>query len=264
MINLKKDINKNSKNNCNSYFFKDTEITKKNFTRNFSLNYFNNINRYYLSLHDTNSVYPVAVHDCFALKLAVAITEKITTELIMTGKDNSFDKKFYSSLTLKVADPSSGFDDELIVIFLKQMVNIMRAGKLIAVRDGQAYITEVLQGKEVLYPKLLRSFWNECDWRDIFPSSPEAAEKIYDNREAFLELIKAAVSETGIEDISNDFFNTTGICEANDYFMISFIDFYLLTWLKHFGLIEYNSKSDHELVFISVNDYGREILNSFL
>lgn len=144
------------------------------------------------------------------------------------------------------------------------MVNIMRSADLIADRDGQAFITEIFSGKEKLYPVLLRSFWNECDWTVIFPSSPEAAEKIHDNREAFLEMLKATLTEISVEELSADFFSATGICDTNDYFMISFVDFYLFTWLKHFGIIEYDVNGDHDIVLVTVNDYGRKVLNSFL
>lgn len=262
MISQKKDIKKI--NNCDKIFFRDTERNINDSRKNFILEQFNNINRYYSSLHDTQSIDPIKINDCFALTLAGAIKEKITTERIMVQKDNSLGNKFYNELAAGIRNNSSAADTDLLTIYLKQMVNIMRAGGLIAEKNSQAYITSVFAGNEILYPKLLRSFWNECDWREIFPSSPEAAEQIHDNRDAFLELISGAVSETGVEDISNDFFTTTGICDSNDYFMISFMDFYLLTWLKHFGIIEYNVKGDHDIVYISINEYGRKILETFL
>lgn len=262
MISQKKDINKI--NNHNKYFFRDTEKSKDNSKKKYILEQFNNINRYYSSLHDTQTTNPIVINDCFALALAEAIIEKITTERIIVQKDNSLGNKFYSDLTASLKDSAATNDTEILTIFLKQMVNILRAGNLISEKEGQAYVTGIFTGKEILYPRLLRSFWNECDWTEIFPSSPEAAEQIHDNREAFLELVKGAVSETSVEEISSDFFTTTGICEPNDYFMISFVDFYLLTWLKHFGIIEYNIKGDHEIVYISVNEYCRKILNTLL
>lgn len=262
MISQKKDIKKI--NNYNKYFFRDNGKSKDNCNKNFILEQFNNINRYYSSLHDTHSTNQIIINDCFALTLAGAIIEKITTERIMVQKDNSLGNKFYNDLAVTLKDTSTVNDTELLTIYLKQMTNVMRAGNLISEKSGQVYTNGIFAGKDTLYPRLLRSFWNECDWREIFPSSPEAAEQIHDNRDALLEFVRGTVSEISVEDISNDFFTATGICETNDYFMISFMDFYLLTWLKHFGIIEYNIKGDHEIVYISVNEYGRRVLDTFL
>jgi hypothetical protein len=264
MINHKKDIIRQNTYNCNKYFFRDTVKPVKNNGSNLSLNYFNSINRFYSSLHNTDSTFSIPVNDCFALQLAEVITEKITTERIIINRDRSFSTAFYSQLADSLKNTSQVNDSELLVIYLKQMVNIMRSADLISDRDGQAFITEIFSGKEVLYPVLLRAFWNECDWRIIFPSSPEAAEKIHDNRDAFLEILRAALTDVSVEELASDFFTATGICEANDYFMISFVDFYLITWLKHFGIIEYESNGDHDIVLVTVNDYGRKVLNSLL
>ena len=228
------------------------------------MNYFDSASRFYFSLHNTDSTFSIPVNDCFALQLAEVITEKITTERIIVNRDKSFSSIFYNQLASSLNTTAPANDTEILVIYLKQMVNIMRSAGLISDRDGQAFITEIFSGNEKLYPVLLRSFWNECDWRVIFPSSPESAEKIHDNRDAFLELLLGTLSEVSVEEICSDFFNTTGICDVNDYFMISFVDFYLLTWLRHFGIIEYNAREDHDIVLVSVSDYGRKVLNSFL
>ena len=262
MIYHKKDITR--QNTCNKYFFRDTEKPVNKNGGNLSFNYFESINRYYSTLHNTDSTFSIPVNDCFALQLAEVITEKITTERILINRDKSFNAAFYDQLADSIKNTSQVNDSELLVIYFKQMVNIMRAADLISDRNGQAFITEIFTGREKLFPVLLRSFWNDCDWRIIFPSSPEAAEKIHDNREAFLELLMGAITEISVEEIAADFFSATGICETNDYFMISFVDFYLLTWLKHFGIIEYEIKGDHDIVLVTVNDYGRKVLKSFL
>lgn len=236
----------------------------KNNGANSALNNFDSITRFYSSLHNADSTFSIPINECFALQLAEVITEKITTERIIINRDKSFNTAFYNQLAESLKNTSQINDLDLLVIYLKQMVNIMRSADLISDRDGQAFITEIFTEKEKLYPVLLRAFWNECDWRIIFPSSPEAAEKTYDNRDAFLEIIRTTLTEVSIEEIAADFFSVTGICEANDYFMISFVDFYILTWLKHFGIIEYEVTGEHDLVLITVNDYGRKVLKSFL
>jgi len=264
MIYHKKDITRQNTRICNKYLFRDTETPVKNNGGNSALNYFNLITRYYSSLHNTDSTFSIPVNECFALQLAEVITEKITTERIIINRDKSFSTTFYNQLSESLKSTSQINDVELLVIYLKQMVNIMRSADLISDRNGQAFLKQIFTEKEKLYPVLLRAFWNECDWRIIFPSSPEAAEKIHDNRDAFLEILRTTLTEASVEEIAADFFSVTGICEANDYFMISFVDFYILTWLRHFGIIEYEVRGEHDLVLITVNDYGRKVLKSFL
>ena len=264
MIYHKKETNRQNTYNCNKYFFRDTVKSEKKNSVNPALNNFDSISRFYSSLHNTDSTFSIPVNDCFALQLAEVITEKITTERIIINRDKSFSATFYTQLADSIKNSSQINDNELLVIYLKQMINIMRSAELISDRDGQAFITEIFSGREKLYPVLLRAFWNECDWRMIFPSSPEAAEKLHDNRDAFLEIIKATLTEVSVEELASDFFSATGICETNDYFMVSFVDFYLLTWLKHFGIIEYDAKGEHDIVLVTINDYGRKVLNSFL
>ena len=60
------------------------------------------------------------------------------------------------------------------------------------------------------------------------------------------------------------FFDMTDIAERNDYFMISFLDFYLIAWLKNFGIIEYSNSKNSDIIYISIQDYGKDILRKLI
>ncbi|HPS88299.1 MAG TPA: hypothetical protein PLY36_16245 [Spirochaetota bacterium] len=202
------------------------------------------------------------IKDCYTLTLARAIIEKLSSEKIIAGKDNSLPEFFYNQIAETLF--TENCDKELIIIYLKQIANIMKRGGLILFKDKAAVISESFQDRESLYFRLLESFWNETAWSEIFPSSPEAAEKLHEKRNIFAELLQGFYTEVSVEDISNDFFEMTDISERNDYFMISFLDFYLIAWLKNFGIIDYSSRKNNEIIYLSVQDYGREILRRII
>jgi len=144
------------------------------------------------------------------------------------------------------------------------MANIMKRGGLILFNDKAAVIAEGFEDRDSLYFRLLESFWNETEWNEIFPSSPEAAIKLHEKRNIFADLIQGFYTEVSVEDISNDFFEMTDIAERNDYFMISFLDFYMIAWLKNFGIIDYINRNNTEIIYISIQDYGREIFRRII
>ena len=86
------------------------------------------------------------------------------------------------------------------------MMNIMKKSGIILFKDRIAIVSETFKEKETLYFRLFHSFWNETVWSEIFPSSPETADKLHEKRNVFAELIQGFFTEVSIEDISNDFF----------------------------------------------------------
>jgi len=244
--------------NINYTFFKTKKQNDDKKFNNSALDVFNSIYRFHSSLYNNESFSFMEIKDCYALTLANAISNKLLSEEIVTGKENSLPESFYNETAETIISETG--DKELCIINLKQMANIMKRGKIILFKENIASICENFQNRESLYCRLLESFWNETEWTEIFPSSPKNASKLYEKRDVFAELLLGFYTEVSVEDISNDFFEITGIAEKNDFFMISFLDFYLITWLNFFGIINYTDKNDKEIVYISIEDYGREII----
>ncbi len=246
-----------------SYFFKGT-VPGKNYKKSTgNLNLFDAATKYYSAVPGNIFRNPMELKNCFALTLAVTIIERLSAEKTAVLENRIFSEDFYS----RCADDlvrlnSSLYERDLLIIYLKQSVHILEESGIIY-RDGNNIVSaeKGLTG-ERLYRRLLNTFWNDLDWESIFPSSPEAAESLQENRYAFAELLSGSYSAVSIEVLANDFFEVTGICSRNDFFMISFLDFYLLTWLRHFGIVEYSTSSNDGLVYATLTDAGRTVLKS--
>ncbi len=260
MASSKKTIAEKINYGINPFFFRGA-VSQGNTARNSDiLSRFEIINRFYSSLEGNETGYKMNIKDCYALKLAEAITDRISSGEVSTDKDGFFGEEFYTDLasSLKGGEPQS--DEELTEIYLKQMMNIMKSCGLVKIEKRKAVISDKGISRDKFYFKLLKSFWNETDWKEIFPSSPDAAQKLFENREIFTGFLEEFYTKVSVEDLANDFFEMTEIAQGNDFFMISFLDFYLLTWLRHFGIIDYNTSNGSEVVLIMLNDFGREII----
>jgi len=262
MTSFKKIKSERKDKEINQIYFR---VKKQNYDEKFcnsTLSTFNSIYKFHSSLQSNELFRSMKIRDCYTLTLARAIIEKLSSEKVIAGKGNSLPEQFYNALAETLSNENS--DMELVVINLKQMANIMKKGGIILFNDKAAVVSESFLETEGLYFRLLEAFWNETDWSEIFPSSPEAAVKLYEKRNIFTELIQGFYTSVSVEDISNDFFDMTEIAERNDYFMISFIDFYLISWLKNFGIIDYTENRQNEIIYLSIDDYGREILRRII
>ena len=258
-----KKIKSEKNNNITGQFFFRKKSQNDSGENCFSvLTTFNSVYNYYSALQNNEVFKSMKIKDCYSLTLAKAVIDKLSSEKIPAGKDNSLPESFYNDLTESLLTENS--DRELILIYLKQMTNIMKRGGLILFQNRLAVAADPAMEKESLFLRLLESFWNKTDWSEIFPSSPESAHKLHEKRNIFAELVQSFYTEVSIEDISNDFFEMTDLCEQNDYFMISFLDFYLITWFKHFGIIDYVTRNNSEIIYLSVHDYGRDIIRRIL
>ncbi len=198
--------------------------------------------------------FPVA--DCFVLKLSKFILDLFKDESIRETYEHRTSDIFYDLCLERLVQTetvSSIDDDELIVIYLKQCVALLRDSEILFSRRADS------MNDSSLYKCLFNSFWNTIAWEDIFPSDPEGAVELKRNRNIFLDLLNRRQNSVSIETLANEFLELTGISEKNDLFMISFIDFYLLTWLNHFGIVDYIRGSIYSPVMIRVTDMGRRI-----
>ena len=257
-----KKLKSEKKNNIDPFFFRNKSQNNSGNHWKPVLTTFNSIYHYYSSLQNNEFFKSMKVKDCYSLTLAKAVIEKLSSEKVHAGKDNSLPESFYSQIADNLQNEND--DRELILIYLKQMTNIMKRGGLIRFQNRVALVTNPSMEKESLFLRLLESFWNKTDWSEIFPSSPESALKLHEKRNIFTELIQSYYTEVSIEDICNDFFEMTGLFNQNDYFMISFLDFYLITWFKHFGILDYTKRNNTEIVNLTILDYGRDIIRKIL
>ncbi len=197
----------------------------------------------------------------FVMQLAQFIIERVRADNHKLDNNNRFHDDFYRECAsdLLEKDFARPVDDELLLIYLKQLVIIMRESGLLGKDRGIASVH--IPGSVPEYFKMLfNGFWNKCKWEDIFPSAPDAATEIQATRTIFIDLLYNSGNEVAVEKLANDFFEMTGFATINDAFLISFLDFYLVTWLNHFGLVSYRVSGVHDPVSITMSKFGRWFL----
>lgn len=214
----------------------------------------------YNYLSHINDVSSTGRISCRALTLAKEIITAIRNETV-SYKKGVLPENFYNNLAIKLIESSEETDRELIIIHLKQTVIILKNAEIIITEKGKAAIAVSYSGDEALYNIMFNSFWNITPWEKIFPSSEESARELHRSRNIFKDLLlksgKSSISKT-----ANVFFDLTGFASYNDMFHISFIDFYLITWLSHFGIIRLSSEDPYSPVFIELTEKGSFFLNS--
>ncbi len=198
------------------------------------------------------------VTDCLALTLTRFILDTLQEKKARDEFEKNDNDGFYDLCLEKINHNkilTEIDDDELIIIYLKQCVAMMRDSKILYMSDAASV------SDRNLYKCLFNSFWNSVSWENIFPSDPGAARELKINRNIFRDLVSNKQDTVSIENLVNEFIELTGISEKNDLFMISFIDFYLLTWLHHFGIIEYIRSSVYSPVLIRLTTAGRKLFS---
>jgi hypothetical protein len=198
--------------------------------------------------------------NCRALTLAKEIISTIENEKVLFKK-GFLPENFYTNIAIKLIELSDETDRELIIIHLKQTVIILKNAGVIISDKSKAAISGIPGSDEVLYNIMFNSFWNTTACNKIFPSNEESALELHRNRNIFKDLLLKS-GRSSISKISNEFFDLTGFAKYNDMFHISFIDFYLITWLSHFGIIKQSSENPTSPILIEVTEKGSLILNS--
>ena len=129
-------------------------------------------------------------------------------------------------------------DREIFIIYIKQCLHILEGAGILSRKGKHASIRSFVDDDQTLFPRLLHSFWNITPWESIFPSDVEAAKDLQERRSFLKDAILMNPGVSRIDRIANTFFDMTGFSSRGNLFTISFIDFYPLTWLKHFGLLQ--------------------------
>ena len=223
------------------------------------------INNYYSVISDSGEETAWSgVGSCFAVRLALFLVDDLSkTKYRLTRKGN-FGKEFYRHCIEEARGAgllSEIDDDELFLIYLKQSLHLLTACGILR-RDNFAHIEASPISGTNLYYRLLKAFWNDIRWEDIFPSDPDSARELKINKSILKDLLLRHRRSIPLETVANEFFDMTGFGSRNDLFLISFLDFYFFTWLKHFNLIEYSKESGYAPVAITVTETGRKIFNS--
>ncbi|MBN1533720.1 MAG: hypothetical protein JXA20_13710 [Spirochaetes bacterium] len=202
---------------------------------------------------------------CFAVRLAEYIIETVTGNIFPVSDEGRFHDSFYRFIMKAIESTplaSEIEDRDLLLIYIKQAVAILRKARIIQNEEGVARIGERPLSGFAMYVKLFHSFWNDLEWEEIFSSDTALAADLKRNRYILMDLTLRHPGPMVLEALANDFFDLTGFSRQGDLFSISFLDFYFYTWLRHFGIVEYAAPRDDAPVSITVTDRGRKLLKA--
>lgn len=223
------------------------------------------INNYYAIVSDPGEEAPLSgVNSCFAVRLALFLIDDLTKNRYRLSGKGNFSKVFYRHCIQEAGLRgllSEINDIKLFIIHVKQCLHILMAAGILN-RGAYAVINGSLVSEKNIFQRLFSAFWNQVKWEDIFPSDPDSARELKANKNILKDLLLRHQGSPRLDAVANDFFNMTGFGRSNDMFLISFLDFYVFTWFKHFNLITYSAGSDCIPVAITVTDTGRKFLNS--
>lgn len=240
-----------------------SEIPSSSTTSNVSLE---SISNYYGFLRgEEGSTSYDAINSCFATRLAFFLIERISGSAVTLTRSGSFDKKFYSwcvesSTAAELAEEIG--DPELLMIYIKQCLHLLKASGIVGRSGSRATVDLAAVSHRTVYFRLFNAFWNRCRWEDIFPSDTASAQALNESKNILKDLLVRHEGAVRLDSVANEFFDMTGFCNKNNLFMISFLDFYFFTWLKHFGMIRYAAGQETSPVRISVTGTGKKILKS--
>jgi len=228
------------------------------------------INRFYHAL-DSSREDPSAgpeVEGCFALRLALFLIETISGKKFSLNAGGSFSPVFYrqclaTASQAGLADEIN--DSELLVIYIKQCLQLMEKSGILEKnrRHARIRVDADTMSPAAMYHRLFNAFWNSTPWEDLFPSDRESARVLKSSRGILKDLLLRRHGAVSLGTIANEYFEMTGFSSRNNLLMISFLDFYFFTWLRHFGIVRYLNEDDLAPVRIIVTDSGRKSLNSY-
>jgi hypothetical protein len=176
---------------------------------------------------------------CFAMKLAGFIINFFGDKKYALSKENSLPESFYRKcLTAAKNEEAIAAIDDNLLISMKQMMHMLRAAGIARIKNGKTFMEYSGGVSASLYFQILDAFWNKLNWPNIFPSDPEAAGNLMNDRMIMIDIM-AHNGRMDINTLANEFFDLTGFAAPNDIHAISFIDFYMLFWLKNFDIINY-------------------------
>jgi hypothetical protein len=247
-------------------FINRTHCLKGNSQRECAAAALSGISGYYEFLDDFGHGCPRGCVSCFALVLAQCVMSAVKESSAVQSRGESWLDGFLGVCLEKIEQQGlfcEVDDRELMTIHVKQMIMMLRAANIIAITDSGPVLTDAQGPPEGLYLRLFGAFWNDCSWSGLFPSYPAAAVELKKNRSRLIAIILALPGGTDIETICSRLVSLTGFSANDDPFVISFLDFSVMTWLRHFGIIRYGGSGQSSSPSIVVTPAGKKILNYF-
>jgi hypothetical protein len=204
--------------------------------------------------------YSLLSDDSPAVKAARLLLEKVEELRPPRNGGSLFKKNFYDECLSSGIDLLQYFSDgELLEIFLKQLSMILENSGCVY-SDGKVMYADLKKFHSAPGRILFESFWEYHDWKSIFPSMPDLAHLLQQEKYLFIETLLQYGSEQSIGQIAEEFFISAGVNINSRLMAVSFIDYSILSWLNRFSIVEFCGSGGMPLMKITSD--GRSFLES--
>ncbi len=148
-------------------------------------------------------------------------------------------------------------DRELLCIYAKQLVMLFKKCKLLQIKKGKIQITNSSLLENNLIQFLFDTFWNKVSWSALFPSMPEFAITLWENRMLLIELLLQYDDYCSIDQLTSDYLIINNFSSHSRILLASFLDFSICNWLSHFNLLLYKENSGEDKILVKLSTAGR-------
>lgn len=199
----------------------------------------------------------VARSRSFIDTLSSAVISVLRSNGFKCDAEGFFPDEFYDECVGKIMSTSvCDIDADLQTIYAKQMMMLFKQSGVVTVENSKVRIHE----ESLSYESLFRAFWDKVSWCDYFPSMPDTARQMNEERFLLVELLLGQHDVFCVDDMAREYFAGSHILKADMLLYVSFFDFSFFSWIRHFGLVEYVDDSDGR-VKAAVTAWGRQFLS---
>ena len=189
-------------------------------------------------------------------RMASFITDLLSRNECRCDSENCCSDDFYAACVAAYCAMHRDIEDrELLVIYFKQVMILLRHCGIVAVSGGAAKVVRSGMPAEMLYLEIFNAFWSGVSWDRLFPSMTSLASMMQKDRYVLVELIGARDGVFSIEEIASDYSDIMDLSHDDLLLYFSFFDFSFFTWMSLLGIIEY--RNDGPRVQASMTDWGR-------
>ena len=193
----------------------------------------------------------------FAYRMTSVILFVVEREGCQCDTDNCCVESFYSSCVARYCALYSDISDrELLVIFAKQIMIMLKQSGSVSVSNGR--ISANGAAVESLYAAMFSAFWNGVPWARLFPSMPQLAEILQEDRYILVELLSSHEGLFRVEDVARDYYSIMSVSCDDMLLYVSFLDYSFFSWMSHFGIIRYSGEEGN--VSAEITAWGRNFL----
>lgn len=202
----------------------------------------------------------------FAGELALELIKNVKSAKPSVLQDGSTDPEFYNAFYKSNSHFFTAHDitnEDLALIYSKQMMMLLKSDQIIVQCDN-LLVVKKSPASHTLRHNLFFAFWGKIDWKDLFPSVPEYADLLFSHRLLLVEELLYLDQENSIDSVADEFLLESNACCKDELLFVSYLDFTVLTWLAHFGFINYRKGSSYDRVMINLTDAGRNAFRNLV